>query len=134
MRLDDDMFKGLFNLSREAGLKGGAVNSLATSLNEQSSADSRRERLARERTALEAQIRSLPVSGQSVPMQCEWLRGVIARLVEKPITAFVESNPEKVAEYNELLTKAIERLHEISAVQRGQQPPMVTPLGREVTH
>jgi hypothetical protein len=133
LKLDDDLFTGLFHLTKEAGLKGGAVNSLAASLNEQTSPDSKRERLARERRALDSQILANQ-GGQSAQMQCDWLRNTLLKLLDKPISAFKETNTEKVSEYNELLIKGIERLQEISEYQLIAQPSTTVSTSREATH
>jgi len=134
LKLDDDLFTGLFHLAKDAELKGGQINSLAASLNEQTSPDSKRERLAREQRALEPQILANR-GGQSVPMQCDWLRSMLLKLLDKPISAFKETNTEKVTEYNELLVKGIVRLQEISDYQL-VSPSMSTSTaaGREATH
>jgi len=83
--------------------------------------------LARERQALEPTILAIQ-HGQEHPILTGKLRTILITLLDKPITAFVENNPENTAEYVELLNKGIDRLQEIIALQQ-KQP--TTPLGRE---
>ena len=76
MRLDDDMFKGLVELAKDAGItKGGAISGIATAINELPTVESKRERLARERTALEPQILARQ-HGQVHVDRTDWLRAV----------------------------------------------------------
>jgi len=127
MRLDDDDYRNLTHLAKDAKLKGAQVNSLAVSLNEATSVDSRRERFARERQALEQTILAIQ-HGQEHPILTGKLRTILIMLLDKPTTAFVENNPENIPEYVELLNKGIDRLQEIIVLQQ-KQP--TTPLGRE---
>jgi hypothetical protein len=119
MRLDDGDFKEVFQLSKEAGLKGTAIASLATSINEAATPESRKERLARERQALQPQILALS-HGHEHPMNTTRLRNALIMLCEKPITSFVEGNAEKAPEYVELIDKAIDKLTELRTLQISQ--------------
>ena len=119
MSLDDEDYKAVATLAEEAGLKGNQVNSLATSLKETGSPESRRERLARERQALQPQILGR-AHGQEHPIYTARLRRTLELLRDSQITSFVEGNLELVPEYIELLDKSIERLGELRALQASQ--------------
>lgn len=134
MRLDDEAFKGVVNLARDAELRGQAISAIATSLNEATSSESRRERLARERQALEPQILALQ-HGQAHPMYTDRLRKTMELVIANPVTAFIEGNGEKAPGYLELLDKFLEKIAEIRDLQLSQpaiaaqaiqpQPPSV---------
>jgi hypothetical protein len=97
-------------------MKSQGVSALATALNEQTSPESRRERLARERQALEPTILALQ-HGHAHPMYTARLRKALELLRDNPVTAFVEGNAEAAPEYAELVTKAIEKLEELRDLQ-----------------
>jgi hypothetical protein len=119
MSLDDADYTAVADLADKAGLKGNQVNGLATSLKEAGSPESRRERLARERTALEPQVLAR-AHGQQHPIYTARLRRTLELLREHPVTSFVEGNSEMAAEYIDLLDKAIEKLGELRALQASQ--------------
>ena len=119
MRLDDDCYRGVLDIARDAGLKGQAISALATAVNEAATPESKRERLARERQALQPQILAFK-HGQLHPMYTERLRTALTLLIEKPVTAFIEGNAEKAPEYAELLDKSIQKLVELKALQLSQ--------------
>jgi hypothetical protein len=125
MRLDDESYNGLLRLNLDAGLKAGEINALATSLNGLTSADSRSERLARERDALQPTITARR-SGQEHPMLTEKLRKLLELLLGNPITAFVEGNLERAADYVEMLDQAIAKLGEIQTLQQSQPAAAAT--------
>lgn len=119
MRLDDDAFKGVVALTKDAGLKSQAISAIATSLNEATSPESRRERLARERQALEPQILARQ-HGQEHPMYTDRLRKTMELVLANPATAFIEGNGEKAPAYVELLDKFLDRIAEIRDLQLSQ--------------
>jgi hypothetical protein len=116
LQLDDDSYKGVVDLTVEAGLNGSAISGLAQSLKDATSPDLKRERLARERKAVEPQILARQ-HGQEHKMYTDKLRKTLELLREHPASAFVEGNAEKAQGYIELLDKAIEALGEIRALQ-----------------
>jgi hypothetical protein len=125
MRLDDESYIGVAQLAVDANLKGGPVKALAASINEAATPATRRERLARERQALEPVITARQ-HGQSNQSLTASLSKVLIKLLDKPITVFIESNPEKIVEYTQLLGRGIERLTEIHALQQQGQPAAPT--------
>ena len=131
MRLDDDAYNGLLQLSRDAQLKGNQINQIATSLNEATSPESRRDRLTHERRALNDQIEAIR-HGQLHPNLTDWMRKVIDKVLNHQITSFIENNPENSAEYAELLERFADRLAEIRTLQAGG-PAAAMPLGRDAT-
>jgi hypothetical protein len=113
MRLDDEQFKGLVELSKEAGLsKGGSISALATSIHEAPTPEAKRERLARERAALEPQILAIR-NQQPFADLTDWLRKTIEKVLAYPVTSFIEHNTEKTAEYVERIDKALDKFAEI---------------------
>lgn len=119
MRLDDEAYNGLLKLTLDAGLKANQINLLASSLSGLASAESRSERLANERQAWQPTIAARQ-RGQDHTNLAEKLRKLCEMLVENPITAFVEGDPEKIAEYVEMLDQAIAKLGEIQTLQQSQ--------------
>jgi hypothetical protein len=130
MQLDDDTYRNVAELTKDAGLKANEVNALTTSLAEAGSEEMRRERLARERQAREPQITARQ-HGQESVSRTRQLRTRLEFLLKHPLTAFVERNPESIEEYLELLTRAQDVLREIQALHGGR-PVMPAPLGHEV--
>lgn len=110
--LDDDAFLKLAELTNDAGLKSQEVGALATALAQQGSKELRDERVARERKARADQITALG-TGQTIPKLAASLRKRLAILLEHPLNAFVERDPELVAEHVALLEKAEEVLRNI---------------------
>jgi hypothetical protein len=119
MRLDDESYNGLVHLTKDADLKGNQINSLASALNEATSDISRRERLQHERQALQAKITAIQ-HGQLHPILTDKLRKMFELLSNNPITAFVEGDPERAAEYLDMLDQAITKLAEIQTLQQSQ--------------
>jgi hypothetical protein len=128
MGLDDEMFKNVVDLAKDAGLKSQAIGAIATSVKEAATPESRRERVARERKALEPQILARQ-HGHEHPMYTTRLRTALELLRSNPATAFVEGNLEKAAEYVELIDKAIDKLNEIRTLQLSQ--PAVAAQARQ---
>jgi hypothetical protein len=116
LQLDDESYRGVLDLTKEAGLNGSAISGLAQSLKEATSPEMKRERMARERRALEPQILARQ-HGQEHKMYTDRLRKTLELLREHPASAFVEGNAEKAQGYVELLDKAIENLGEIRTLQ-----------------
>jgi hypothetical protein len=128
MRLDDEAFQDVVNLARDAGLKGSAISAISTALNEATSPETRRERLGRERQALQPQILARQ-HGHLHPMQTTKLWKALELLNEHPVTSFVEGNSEKAPEYVQLIDKAVEKLTELRTLQLAT--PAVASVARE---
>jgi hypothetical protein len=109
-------------------MKANEVKALATSLTESGSDEMRRDRLARERQAREEQITALK-QGHTIGMHARALYKSLQFLLEKPISTFIERNPEKIDEYLEVLEAAQGRLREVVALQTSSEPIMPPPLG-----
>lgn len=120
MRLDDDAFKGIVNLTKDAGLKGQGISALATSLNEAPTSELRRERLSRERQALEPQILARQ-HGQQHPMYTDKLRKTMELVLANPVSSFIEGNGEKAPGYVELLDKFLDKIAEVRDLQLSQR-------------
>jgi hypothetical protein len=114
MRLDDESYRGLADLCQDADLKANEVKQLAGSIDALKSAELRRDSLARERQAREPEI-SAKKSGQQLKNLVAHLRGKLQFLLDNPVSAFVERNPERVDEYLQLLGNAEQRIGEIRA-------------------
>jgi hypothetical protein len=123
MKLDDNSYRNVAQLTNEAGLKANEVKALATSLGEAGSEEMRRERLARERQAREPQITARK-QGQTSANLSNKLRHRLGFLLEHPLTAFVERNPERIDDHLELLDKAQDALRDIRALHAGTQPDL----------
>lgn len=128
--LDDASYQGVAELTRDAGMKANEVKALASSLGESGSNEMRRERLARERQAREPQITALQ-QGQTIGMFARRLHQSLQFLLQHPIEAFIERNPEKIDDYLEAIEAAQNRLREIAALQTSGAPIMPPPLGDE---
>lgn len=129
-KLDDTAYQGVAELTRDAGMKANEVKALAGSLAESGSEEMRRERLARERQAREPQITALR-QGHTIGMHARQLHKSLQFLLQHPISAFIERNPEKVEDYLEVLEAAQARLREVAALQASGEPIMPPPLGDE---
>jgi hypothetical protein len=125
MQLDDANYVGLVQLTKDAQIKAGEINSLAVSLNETTSTEARGDRLARERQARQPQILAI-AHGQQQRNLADRLRKTLEMLIEKPVTAFVEGNSEKTAEYVELLDKALDKLAEVRDLQLSRRATAAT--------
>jgi hypothetical protein len=126
--LDDSSYQGVAQLTRDAGMKANEIKALAASLAESGSDEMKRERLARERQAREPQITALQ-QGQTIGMFSRRLYSSLQHLLQHPIEAFIERNPEKVEDYIEALEAAQVRLREVVALQSSGKPIMPHPLG-----
>jgi hypothetical protein len=112
MRLNDESYRGLADLAKDAGLKANELKAVAGSIDSLKSAELQRDALARERQSREADITARR-AGQEQPNLAYQLRGKLKFLLDHPIAAFVERNPERVVEYVELIGKAIDVLEQI---------------------
>lgn len=126
--LDDPSYHGVAELTLDAGMKANEVKALAASLGESGSDELRRERLARERQAREPQITALS-TGKTIGMYARRLHKELSHLLQHPISAFIERNPEKTEDYLEVLEAAQGRLRELVALQTSDTPIMPPPLG-----
>ena len=119
MGLDDTIFKRLIGLAGDAALKGQQITQLASSIQLSNSPEAKQEFFDREAKALEPQILARR-TGQKHPMQTWKLRNAFELLRQHPLTSFVEGNPEKMAEYLDLMDEAIVKLQELRALQASQ--------------
>jgi len=121
MRLDEESYRGVAQLTVDAGLKANEVKAAAAQLNEFKTAEMRRDYLERERQAREPEITARR-RGETAINLAAHLRGRLKLLFDHPVSVFVEHNPERIDEYVELIDKSIEVLREI----RGLHPQPVT--------
>jgi hypothetical protein len=127
-RLDDESYRGVAQLAIDAGLGANEVKQLATNLDATKSAETKRDTLARERQAREPAI-AAKQQGQVLKNLVVSLKGRLKFLLDNPISAFVERNPDRVDDYLELLANAEHRIAEIRAEHIGAAI-MPAPLGQ----
>lgn len=120
MRLDDDFYKAIVGLTKDAGItKAGAVSAMATAIHEAPTPETKQERLARERKALEPQILARENDQLHLPLT-DWWRKAMDKILAHQVTSFIETNPEKAAEYVEKIDKVLDKIAEIRELQLSQ--------------
>jgi len=118
-KLDDSLFAGLAQLTADAGFNAAEVNAMASSIQEVATPELAQERLEREREANAQRIADRKRGGDGHPPAS---RALMQRLGfingERPASAMVETNKEKMAEHLAAIESAIVRLNEVAALQR----------------
>lgn len=124
--LDDESYKALADLAGEAKLHAHEVKSLAASVQDLTSVESRQERLAREREAQAKRIAEVKkgTNGHPHPPYARQLRRQLALLTDSdhPADAFVERNKEDMPEHLRILQIAVATLQRVIELQTEAMP------------
>jgi hypothetical protein len=122
--LDDDSYKALADLAHDAQLHAHEVKSLAASVQDLTSVESRQERLTRERDAQAQRIAAVKKGGNGHPPYARQLRRQLALLTDSnhPADAFVERNKEDMSEHLRILQIAIATLQRVLELQADEMP------------
>lgn len=124
VNLDDDAFAAMAGLAIDAGFNAGEVATIATSLRESPSAETRAERLGREREAQQVRIAEKARGGNGHPPLSRRLKGALHLLTESshPAEDFVERNPDAMVDYLRVLEIAHASLGRIIELQAAAMP------------
>jgi hypothetical protein len=116
--LDDDSYRDLAHLAKDADMSVADIDTLATKLRKMESADLRHEALANERESRAEHIANRRHGIQVNPPYARQLRETIGRLLAKAEDdAFVEKNAEYEEAHLEFLDATIVRLQAIRQLQ-----------------
>lgn len=116
--LDDESFRGLAMLAKDAAFKANEVKALAVTLSELSGQDMRDERLARERETQAQRIAEVRHGEAGRPPLASQARRNLGMFMNHPIEMFVERRPDEMVEHVRVLQTArtiLERVLELQA-------------------